>query len=395
MKKIFLLFSTLMVIQVWAKNDTPIICGAEQLEKYLPLIKNKKLGMVVNKTSLVYKTHLVDTLLKLGIQIKFIFSPEHGFRNNASNGELVKDDFDTANRIPIISLYGKQKKPTKEQMAEIDLMIFDIQDVGCRFYTYINNLRDIMEACAEYQKPLIVLDRPNPNDYVDGPILEKELFSGIGQFPIPIVYGLTIGEFALMINGEGWLRNNLQANLTIIKLNHYYHGKPYILAISPSPNLNTQQAIELYPTLCLFEGTAISQGRGTYFPFTVLGSPNLKGKYKFHFKPVSIKGMKENPLYENEICYGIDLRKYKLTKLRKSKKINLTWLIELYKAFPQKDIFFDKSQHKEIGDFDKLAGTKNLKIQITENKSISEIRASWESGLSNYKEKYKKYWLYL
>lgn len=250
-------------------------------------------------------------------------------------------------------------------MADLDLMIFDLQDVGTRFYTYINTLGHVMEACAENNKEMLILDRPNPNGFlIDGPILEDHLHSGIGMYKIPISHGLTIAEFAQMINGEGWLPNKMQCKLKIIKVANYDHNATYVLPVMPSPNLNTQQAIMLYPDICLFEGTIISLGRGTYMPFTVLGAPLLKGKYKFSFTPQSIKGMSETPLHQNVECYGLDLRKYDISSLRKNKQLNLKWLIELYNAYPEKERFFDMSQSKQMGDINKLSGTENLKNRL-------------------------------
>ena len=377
------------------KQQKQIITGADQISKYLPYLKGKRIGMLVNQTSIIGKSASVDSLLTLGVQIKKVFGPEHGFRGNASNGAKVDDNVDPKTGIPIISLYGKNRKPTKEHLADIDLMIFDVQDVGARFYTYINTLSHVMEACAENDKELLILDRPNPHGFcVDGPILEPHLKSGIGMFPIPITHGLTIGEFAQMLNGEGWLPNQLKCKLRIIKVANYTHDMPYVLPVAPSPNLNTQQSIMLYPSSCMFEGTILSQGRGTYMPFTVLGAPALKGKYEFSFKPVSLKGMSETPLHQDTECYGLDLRKYDTDIFVKSKKLNLKWLFELYAAYPYKDKFFDMSYSKQMGNFDKLAGTENLKKQIVAGTSEEEIRKSWEPGLSSYKKMREKYLMY-
>lgn len=372
-----------------------IITGAEQTGKYLPLLKGKRVGILANPTTVVGETHLVDYLISKGVNITRAFGPEHGFRGNASAGVHVTDEKDSKTGIKVVSLYGAKRKPSAEDMAEIDVMIFDVQDVGVRFYTNINVLRDIMETCAEFGKELIVLDRPNPNGYlIDGPILDMNLKSGIGQFPIPIAHGLTIGEFAQMVKGEGWMTNNAKLKLKIIKLLNYNHEMEYILPIKPSPNLNTQQSIMLYPSTCLFEGTILNHGRGTQFPFTVLGNPLLKDKYSFSYTPISIKGMSETPLFMNETCYGLDLRNYDTKQLRKSKRLNLQWMIELYNAYPQKEKFFDRSFSKEIGNIDYLAGTKEFKEQIIAGKSEAEIRKTWESGLSNYKKMRKKYLLY-
>ncbi|MGI4729504.1 MAG: exo-beta-N-acetylmuramidase NamZ family protein [Janthinobacterium lividum] len=370
--------------------------GADQTELYLPLLQGKNVAMVVNPTSVIGKNLVssVDSLLKLNIHISKIFGPEHGFRGNASNGAKVTDEVDAKTGIPIISLYGQKRKPSKKDLEAVDLMVFDIQDVGCRFYTNINTLADVMEACAENNKQLIILDRPNPNDYVDGPILDMKLKSGIGRFPIPITHGMTIGEFAQMINGEGWLPNNLHCNIKIISLINYKHGMEYTLPVNPSPNLNTPQSVLLYPSLCLFEGTTVSQGRGTYMPFTVLGSPDLKGKYDFSFTPVSIPGKSETPLHQNELCFGLDLRNYNTAKLRRNGKLNLQWMMELFKAYPDKTRFFDRSQSKQIGNIDYLAGVAAFKQQILAGASEKEIRQSWEPGLSNYKTMRLKYTLY-
>lgn len=372
-----------------------LITGADQTNLYINYLKGKRVGFVGNNTSIIGNKPSIDSLLKRGVKVVKIFGPEHGFRGNASNGAHVGDFIDAATGIPVISLYGKNRKPSKEHMQEIDIMIYDIQDVGCRFYTYINTLANIMETCAENNKELMIFDRPNPNGYfVDGPILEDHLHSGIGKFRIPITHGCTIGEFAQMLNGEGWLQNKVKCKLKIIKCANYTHDTPYASPISPSPNLNTPQSVLLYPTLCLFEGTIISQGRGTYIPFTVLGAPLLKGKYTFTFRPVSIKGMKEAPLHQDTDCYGLDLRKYDTEILRKKKRINLQWLIEMYNAYPDKARFFDQTQSKEIGNFDKLAGTENLKKQIIAGVPEEAIRKSWEPGLSRYKQMRKKYLLY-
>ncbi len=384
-----------------SKNDKKtvinqvIITGAEQTAKYLPLLEGKRVGMLVNPTSIIQKTSLVDSLVKRGVKIVKIFGPEHGFRGNASAGAEVNDTIDATTGIPVISLYGRKSKPSKADLESVDIMVFDIQDVGVRFYTYINILRNLMEACAENNKELIILDRPNPNGfYIDGPILDMKLRSGIGQFPIPILHGVTIGEFAQMINGEGWMADEVKCKIKIIAMQNYSHNKPYTLPVPPSPNLNTQQSILLYPSLCLFEGTILSQGRGTYFPFTVLGSPALKGKYTFSFTPVSIKGMSETPLHQNQECFGLDLRKYDTDEFRKTKQLNLKWLIELYTAYPDKAKFFDYTQSNQMGNFDKLAGTVQLREQIVAGIPEAEIRKSWEPGLNQYKEMRKKYLLY-
>ena len=376
-------------------GETQLKTGAEQTNEYVPYLKGKRVAILANLTSIIGKIHLVDSLKTLGVNIVKVFGPEHGFRGNASAGTAVADEIDVATGIPVISLYGKKNKPTKEDLANVDIMIYDLQDVGCRFYTNINALSRLMEACYENGKELLILDRPNPNGYlIDGPILDMKFRSGIGMFPIPISHGLTVGEFAQMANGEGWLINKVKCNLKIIKVANYNHDMPYTLPVSPSPNLNTQQSVMLYPSTCLFEGTYLNHGRGTYFPFTVLGSPELKGKYKFNYTPTGIKGMAETPLFMNQVCYGLDLRKYDVEILRKKKQINLQWMMELYKASPYKKKFFDSRLSKEMGVIERLSGSALFRQQIIDGKSEKEIRKSWEPGLSEYKMMRKKYLLY-
>lgn len=395
---LILVVSFLFSVGNQSKTETTsraIKTGAEQTEKYLPLLKGKRVAIVANQTSVIGKTLVVDSLKSLGVNLVKIFGPEHGFRGTASAGAVVADSIDAKTGIPEISLYGKKSKPSKEDLADVDVVIFDIQDVGARFYTYINLLARVMESCADNQKAMIILDRPNPNGFtVDGPILDMKLKSGIGQFPIPITHGMTIGELAQLYNGEGWLENKAKCQVTIIPVANYTHEMEYVLPVAPSPNLNTAQSILLYPSLCLFEGTIISQGRGTYFPFSVLGNPDMKGKYEFSFTPKSIKGMAETPLHQDKICYGLDLRKYDTSEFRKTGQINLKWLMEMYQAYPYKEKFFDFRQSKQMGNFDKLAGTSLLKEQIIAGKSEKEIRGSWEPGLSNFKKVREKYLLY-
>ncbi|MCX2451785.1 DUF1343 domain-containing protein [Pedobacter sp. PLR] len=376
-------------------QENDIRTGAEQTEKYLPYLKGKRVGMVVNPTSVIGTETTVDSLLKLGVNIVKIFGPEHGFRGNASAGIHVNDAIDTKTGIKAVSLYGKHSTPGKEELADVDVMIFDIQDVGVRFYTYINTLQHVMEACAAQNKEVLILDRPNPNGfYIDGPILDPKLVSGIGLQPIPIVHGLTVGEYAQMLNGEGWLKNKLKCKIKIIKVANYNHDLPYELPVKPSPNLNTAQSILLYPTTCLFEGTYLNHGRGTLYPFTILGAPALKGRYSFSFTPKSIKGMAETPIFQNKVCYGLDLRDYDTEKIRSSKTLNLNWLIELYQASPNKADFFNFKLSNQMNNFDKLAGDTSLRQQIIAGKSEKEIRASWEPGLTRYKTMRKKYLLY-
>jgi len=369
--------------------------GAEQTDKYLPYLKGKRVAIMANPTTIIGKTHLVDSLKTLGVNIVKVFGPEHGFRGNASAGAHVADETDPATGIPVISLYGKKNKPTREDLADVDVLIYDLQDVGCRFYTNINALARLMDACHENGKEILILDRPNPNGYfVDGPVLDMKYKSGIGMFPIPIAHGLTVGEFAQMLNGEGWLPGKVKCTIRIIPVANYTHDMAYTLPVKPSPNLNTQQAIMLYPSTCLFEGIYLNHGRGTYFPFTIIGSPELKGKYEFSFTPTGIKGMAETPLFMDQVCYGLDLRNVDIEQLRTSKQININWIIELYKAHPYKEKFFDSKLSNQMGTIEKLVGSGLFRQQIIDGKSEKEIRDSWEPGLSDYKQMRKKYLLY-
>ena len=378
------------VISGHARGANNIITGADQTELYLDYFKGKNIGMVVNQTSVIGKNLVpsADSLLKLGVKIKKVFGPEHGFRGNASDGAKINDDTDSKTGLPIISLYGKHNKPTPDDLKGINLMVFDIQDVGARFYTYISTLHYVMEACAENNVEVMILDRPNPNGYmVDGPVLDTAYRSFVGMHPIPVVHGMTIGEYAQMINGEGWLKNKVQCKLKIIKVANYNHKMAYDLPVFPSPNLSSQQSILLYPSICFFEGTTLSLGRGTEMPFTVIGHPGFKGTYKFSFTPVSIPGKSDNPPLKDRLCYGIDLRDYNTDALRRSGKLNLSWLITLYKNYPDQTHFF-------IPYITKLAGNQILQKQIEAGMSEREIRQSWEPGLSEFKQKREKYLLY-
>ncbi|MBL7560472.1 DUF1343 domain-containing protein [Olleya sp. YSTF-M6] len=367
--------------------DKPIIVGANQTKAYLPLLKDKRVGVVANQTSVVFKketyTHLVDSLLDLNVTVKKVFAPEHGFRGQADAGEVVKDGIDTKTGLPIVSLYGKNKKPSVAQLKDIDIIIFDIQDVGARFYTYISSLHYVMEACAEQNKTLIVLDRPNPNGhYIDGPILEKEHTSFVGMHPIPVVHGLTIGEYAQMINGEHWLKNKVTCMLEVITIKNYNRQMTYDLPIKPSPNLPNAQAINLYPSLCFFEGTNVSAGRGTDLQFQVYGSPFLP-QTSYSFTPKSNAGAKY-PKHENKICHG-----YNLSGNKPLSKLNLSYLINAYNSTNDKGAFFIKN-----GFFTKLAGTKKLQEQIEAGWSEDKIKATWTSGLNDFMTKRKPYLLY-
>ncbi|UTN04004.1 DUF1343 domain-containing protein [Flavobacterium bizetiae] len=374
--------------QKTAKNNiheikaSTIKTGADNYEKYLPLLKDKKVGIVTNQTGILSdKTHLVDFLLEKKVAVQTIFAPEHGFRGTADAGEHVVDGKDPKTGLPIISLYGDNKKPKAAQLAGIDVMIFDLQDVGARFYTYISSLHYVMEACAENGIPLIVLDRPNPNGgIVDGPLLEKEFTSFVGMHPIPLLHGLTIGEYSKMINGEKWLKNAVQCKLTVIPCVDYKRDMPYSLLAKPSPNLPNDQSINLYASLCLFEGTNVSMGRGTEKQFQIYGSPFLT-KTNFTFTPKPNFGAKD-PLYNGKECFGEDLTSYpKLTQLE------LKWLIKAYQNTSDKTKFFNPF-------FTKLAGTKKLQQQIESGVSENEIRKSWQKDLETFKKMRKTYLLY-
>ena len=378
---IALLFCAI-AITTFSQPSKKIIIGAEQLDLLRKEVGTSRIGLLVNQTSVVGKRHLADTLKSVGFNLATIFSPEHGFRGDADAGELIKNGVDASTGLPVISLYGNNKKPTPEQLASIDIVIFDIQDVGVRFFTYISTLHYLMEACAEQNKKVIVLDRPNPNgSYVDGPVLQEKFKSFVGMHPIPIVHGLTVGELALMINAEGWLTNKNKCSLHIIAMQNYSHKLPYSIAIKPSPNLPNDHSIALYPSTCLFEGTVLSIGRGTQNPFEVVGHPDLKGM-PYQFTPISINGMAKNPVLENKLCYGLDLRKEKVEK-----GVSLKHLIELYNKFPDKDNYF-------IAFIDKLVGNAELKEQIKKGWSEKQIKATWKKDLDVYKSKRKKYLLY-
>jgi uncharacterized protein YbbC (DUF1343 family) len=363
---------------------TKPIVGAAQLDILLPKLRNKNIALVVNHTAMIGNTHLADTLKNSGISIKKVFAPEHGFRGNAADGENVKDGVDTKTGLPIASLYGNTKKPTPEQLADVDVVIFDIQDVGVRFYTFISTLHYVMEACAEQHKKLLILDRPNPNGhYVDGPVLDPALKSFVGMHPIPIVHGLTVGELGQMINGEGWLANGVKCDLEVIQVKNWEHKDLYSLPQRPSPNLPNDQSIQLYPSLGLFEGTAISVGRGTQIPFLVLGNPELK-TFPFQFTPEDIPGMAQNPPHKGKVCYGLDLR-----NAPTEHKIMLHYIIDMYNAYPDKEKFFNANNF-----IDKLSGSKIFKQQIRDGLSEDAIRESWKKDLDAYKIKREKYLLY-
>ena len=369
-----------------ASTALPVLPGASQTAAYLPLLQDKRIGFVANHTSLIDGRHAVDSLLQCGVNIRRIFSPEHGFRGTADAGETVSGGTDAATGLQIVSLYGNHKKPTPDEIYDIDLMIFDLQDVGARFYTYISTLHYVMEACAENNVPLVVLDRPNPNgQYIDGPVLEPALASFVGMHPVPIVYGMTIGEYARMINGEGWLAGGRQCQLQVIPCRNYTHASRYDLPVPPSPNLQTPLAIALYPSLCFFEGTPCSVGRGTDFPFMAFGHPNLTAG-DFRFTPQSTAGAKNPPLLGRE-CRGTDLRTLSTDDLYAQPGLRLEWILFAYKNYPQKSAFFTSY-------FDTLAGTRTLREQISAGKSEEDIKASWKPGIDKFKSVRAKYLIY-
>lgn len=369
--------------------------GAEQTSEYVDYLKGKRVGMVVNPTSRIGNKSSVDSLFSLGVNIVKVFGPEHGFRGDVGAGVKISDDVDPSTGIKIVSLYGRTNKPTKEMLADVDVVVFDIQDIGVRYFTYIATMHRVMEACAENGKELLILDRPNPNGYfVDGPILDMAFKSDIGMHPVPVTHGMTVGEYAQMINGEGWLANGIKCNIKVIPVLNYTHDMEYVPPVNMSPNINTYQAVLLYPSTCLFEGTVLSEGRGTQFPFVVFGSPAYKGIYDFSFTPLSIKGMSATPIYMGQECFGMDLRQIDLKKLRSTKRIDLSWLIEMYRNYPDQKVFFDSKQSKEIVVFEKLAGGHTLQQQIVAGLTEDEIRKSWEPGLREYEEMRKKYLIY-
>ena len=368
-----------LVLFTFSAQAQKLVLAGERTDVYLHHLQNKKVGVVGNQTSMITNTHLVDSLISLGIDVVKVFSPEHGFRGKEDAGAIIDDGIDSKTGIPIFSLHGKNKKPQAEQLQGIDLLVFDIQDVGVRFYTYISTLHYVMEAAAEFSIPVLILDRPNPNGhFVDGPILDTAFQSFVGMHPIPIAHGMTIGEYAKMINGEDWITTRCE--LIVIEMENYTHNTNYDLPIKPSPNLPNARSVNLYPSLCLFEGTNISIGRGTDFPFQHFGAPYLKSNYSF--MPKSGEGNR-NPKLENIECFGTDLRfqdNYLTT-------INLNWIIETYKQCSEKEEFFNSY-------FDTLAGNDKLKKQIIAGKTAKEIKASWQEGLKEFKEVRIKYLIY-
>lgn len=375
MKYITLFICWLAVLQATAQVKN----GADRLEELFPLLENKRISLVVNQTSLVQNVHLLDTLYNKGVHITQVFAPEHGFRGDADAGEFIKNGKDYRTQVPIISLYGKNKKPQPSQLQQTDIMIFDIQDVGARFYTYISTMFYVMQACAENNKELIILDRPNPCDYVDGPVLDMKYKSFVGILPIPILHGCTIGELAQMINGEGWLGNNLQCPLKVITIEDWKHGQPYSLPVKPSPNLPNDHAIALYPSLCPFEGTSVSVGRGTDFPFQIIGSPTTKN-LKFRFMPHSMKGSDKHPLHQDTYCYGLNLSSEKNIP----KGFSLQYVIQFYNYFQNLTKHAEKEFFTRPHWFDLLMGTNQVRLDILKNKTEEQIRSAWQKKLNQY-----------
>ncbi|OYT13821.1 MAG: hypothetical protein B6I19_03140 [Bacteroidetes bacterium 4572_114] len=390
MKIIIFIIAGFISIVSCARSGQEVMVGADQTELYFPLLKGKRIAVVANHTSLIQGAHLVDSLVSAGVDVVKIFSPEHGFRGKAGAGQLIDDKIDLVTGLPVISLYGKHKKPTTEDLQDIDLVIFDIQDVGARFYTYISTMTYVMEACAENDIPVMVLDRPNPNGfYVDGPILDTGFSSFVGMHPVPIVHGMTVGEYAKMVNGERWLKDSIQCELKVIPVKNYAHSDFYDLPVQPSPNLPNRYAVYLYPSICLFEGTVVSVGRGTDYPFQVIGHPDfLLGSYIF--VPRSIPGVATNPKHEGVYCNGQNLIGYAREMKDNPAQLNLHWLINYYGAL--KDTtdttdFFTKY-------FSLLAGTDQLQKQIEDGWTEEQIRESWQPGLDEFKQIREKYLLY-
>ncbi len=360
------------------------VSAAMQLDDYLPMLEGKRVGVVGNQTSIIGKTHLVDSLLSLGVDIRKIYTPEHGFRGKADAGAKVNSSKDEKTGLPIVSLYGKNKKPTPEMLQGVDIILFDLQDVGVRFYTYISTMSYVMEAAAENDLPVIVLDRPNPNGfYVDGPVLKTENKSFVGMHQVPVVYGMTIGEYAMMVNGEGWLKGGITCDLTVIPIKGYNRNAIYELPVKPSPNLPNWESVYLYPTLCFFEGSIVSLGRGTETPFQVYGHPDMRGSYTF--TPKSTSGASK-PLLEGQRCRGENLVEYAHDYAHNANELHLEWIIEAYQQLKDKDFFIDY--------FRLLAGDKQLRRDIENGKSADEIRTSWENDLEAFKAVRKKYLMY-
>ena len=371
-----------------SQDSMTVLTGADRMRQYIPLLQDKKVALVVNQTSMIGGKHLVDSLLDFEIDIVKIFAPEHGFRGEADAGAKVADGRDATTGIPIKSLYGKSKKPSDSDLANIDIVVFDIQDVGCRFYTYISTMSYVMEACAQSGIPIIVLDRPNPNGhYIDGPVLQKEFSSFVGLHSVPVVYGMTIGEYALMVNGESWLENEVKCDLTVVSCLKYDHRWSEDLPVKPSPNLPTHRSILLYPSLCFFEGTQVSIGRGTDTPFELIGHPDYSIK-DFHFKPKPSAGAKY-PKLEGQACYGVDLTKQNPRFIKTQNKLNISYLLDFYQDLQMGESFFLENHF-----IDQLAGSDQLRKQIVAGMTEAEVRFSWESDIQEFEEIRAKYLLY-
>ena len=388
-KKILPLLFTLLLFNVCSckQQDDSVFPGIYQTENYVPLLKDKSIAVVANHSSYIGKTHLIDTLFSLGIKVEKVFAPEHGFKGTADAGENIENTKTGNRNIEIVSLYGNNYKPKPEDLLGIEAVVFDLQDVGVRFFTYISTLHYVMEACAEQNIPVVLLDRPNPNaHYIDGPIREEKYKGMVAMHPVPIVYGLTIGEYAQMINGEGWLKDSLQCTLTVVAIKNYTHRTYYELPIAPSPNLPDMETVLIYPSTCLFEGTIMSEGRGTLLPFRVIGHPDFPDT-TFSFVPHAIKGMSKYPKLKNEKCYGYDFRNISTDSLINRTKIDLSQLIDAYKKMNIGERFF-------ISYFENLVGTKELRKALVKGKSEEEIYQSWQAGLDNYKKIRAKYLIY-
>ena len=384
MPRKLVLFACFTLLWLSAIAGGKVITGAGCTEEYLPLLQGKRVALVVNPTSVIGKTHLLDSLLSLHIDVKKVFAPEHGFRGDADAGEHIANGTDPQTGIPIVSLYGKNRRPTAAQMQDIDVVVFDIQDVGARFYTYISTMHYVMEACAQQGKAFLLLDRPNPCDYIDGPVMQKPFSSFVGLDPIPLLHGCTMGELGRMINGEGWLETGKNScRLTVVTVKNWRHGQPYSLPVKPSPNLPNDQSVAFYPSLCLFEATQISIGRGTRFPFQVIGAPDKKYG-NFTFTPQALPGFDKNPLHKGRACHGIDLR-----NTTPPKGFTLEYFIRFYELSGEKAAFFDRPQW-----FDLLMGNSQVRKDILAGKSEAEIEARWQAELDAYKTRRKAYLLY-
>ncbi len=385
-----LVLLTTIVVSVRGQSVTlkkqDVICGADQTERYFPLLKDAHVGLVANKSSMIGDIHLLDALLEQGITVKSVFCPEHGFRGEAEAGELIKDHKDSKTGISVISIYGSKRKPAADDLEGIDIIIYDIQDVGARFYTYISTLHYVMEAAAELNISVVILDRPNPNGfYVDGPIRREELKSFVGLDPIPVVHGMTIGEYGTMVNEEGWLKDEIKCDLKVITCKNWDHLTEYELPVRPSPNLPNQLSVYLYPTLCFFEGTKVSIGRGTKIPFQIIGHPDLEGD--FFFRPVSTPGASLNPKCKDQLCTGKDMREEGLKQIFKEPSIKIEWIIWAYNTMGRPEDFFNSY-------FNTLAGTKELRKMIENGESAQTIRASWQQDLNKFRLIRQKYLLY-